>query len=166
MDELKTSQVDLVDAARLDALCESARNSPRRRAHLLLHSGHGDQVQRLLIAAEPGTYVRAHRHSEQWEMLVLLRGRLDLLLLSDEAEVEQRVTLSGLSSVVQIPMGRCHCAVSREAGTLVMEIKPGPYRPNEFMAWAPEEDGAKAAAFLHWATGAEVGRAWSGAALA
>ena len=98
-------------------------------------------------------------------MLVLLRGRLDVLLLTDEAAVERRVTLSGLSSIVQIPMGRCHCAVSRDAGTLVMEIKPGPYRPNEFMAWAPEEeDSAKAAAFLNWATGAEVGRAWSGAA--
>ena len=74
MDKLTTDRADLLEVGRLDDLCKAARNSERRRAHLLLHSGHQDQVQRLVIAVEPGTYVRPHKHSEQWEMLVLLSG--------------------------------------------------------------------------------------------
>jgi cupin fold WbuC family metalloprotein len=162
MERPTTDRADLLEAGRLDDLCEAARNSERGRAHLLLHSGHQDQVQRLVIAVEPGTYVRAHKHSEQWEMLVLLRGRLDVLLLSDGAELQQRATLDAASPVIQIPMGQCHCAIARESGSVVMEIKPGPYRPNEFMAWAPEEGGSTAGAFLNWASDAEIAQSWSG----
>lgn len=154
------SIAELVDAVRLDALCEAARMSPRGRAHLLLHSGHQDQVQRLLIAVEPSTYVRAHKHSEQWEMLVLLRGQVDILLLSDDAELRQRIALRAATPVIQIPMQQCHCAVSLEPGSVVMEIKPGPYRPNEFMAWAPDEDSPAAGTFLAWARSAVTSQIW------
>lgn len=163
MDRLTLDRADLLDARRLDDLCEAAHNSDRRRAHLLLHSGHQDQVQRLVIAVEPGTYVRAHKHSEQWEMLVLLRGIVDVLLLSDGSELQQRATLMPASPVIQIPMGQCHCALAREGGSVVMEVKPGPYRPNEFMAWAPEEGGSTTGAFLNWAGDAKIGQSWSGA---
>jgi cupin fold WbuC family metalloprotein len=57
---------------------EAAKNE-RKRVHLLLHSGHDDQVQRLLIVMQPGTYVRPHHHSLQWEMLILLKGGGELL---------------------------------------------------------------------------------------
>ena len=160
MNNLMTNKAELVDEARLDELHEAARTSPRRRAHLLLHAGHQDQVQRLLIALEPGTYVRAHKHSEQWEMLILLRGRVDVLMLSDDAQVCQRVELRPSSPVIQIPMGVCHCAIALDNGSVVMEVKPGPFRPNEFMAWAPEEGSSTAGAFLDWTGKAEVGHIW------
>jgi cupin fold WbuC family metalloprotein len=161
MDKLTTERADLLEVGRLDDLCKAARDSERRRAHLLLHSGHQDQVQRLVIAVEPGTYVRAHKHSEQWEMLVLLRGRVDVLLLSDGSELQQRALLNPAAPVIQIPMGQCHCAIVRETGSVVMEIKPGPYRPNEFMAWAPEEGASTTGAFLNWASDARVAQSWS-----
>jgi cupin fold WbuC family metalloprotein len=164
MDKPTISQADLVGADRLDALCHAARSSSRKRAHLLLHGGHDDQVQRLLIAVEPGTYVRAHKHSEQWEMLIVLRGRVDILMLSDDAALRQRAALSPASAVIQIPMGHCHCALALEAGSVVMEIKPGPYRPNEFMAWAPEENSSTAGEFLSWAGDADIGQSWAGSA--
>jgi len=152
------SQLDFVDAGRLSQLCEAARLSPRGRSHLLLHAGHDDQVQRLLIALEPSTYVRAHKHSEQWEMLVLLRGQVDVLLLSDEGSLLRRETLNTAAPVIQIPMLQCHCAVSLTPGSIVMEIKPGPYRANEFMAWAPEEGSDGAGPFLEWARMARTGQ--------
>jgi cupin fold WbuC family metalloprotein len=162
MERPTTDRASLLDTRRLDDLSDAARISERRRAHLLLHSGHQDQVQRLVIAVEPGTYVRAHQHSEQWEMLVLLRGRVDVLLLGDGSELQQRAALSTAAPLIQIPMGQCHCAIALESGSIVMEIKPGPYRPNEFMAWAPAEGASTAGAFLNWAAGAEVGKSWPG----
>ena len=44
--------------------------------------------------------------------------------------------------------------------TLVLEIKPGPYRPNEFAPWAPEEGEPTSGAFVHWAADARVGSKW------
>lgn len=154
------NQPNLVDATRLSQLCEAARLSPRGRSHLLLHAGHDDPVQRLLIALEPATYVRAHEHSEQWEMLVLLHGRIDILLLSAEGTLSRRVSLNSTAPIIQIPMLQCHCAVSLEPGSIVMEIKPGPYRANEFLSWAPEEGSAGAGPFLEWARMAGAGQKW------
>jgi cupin fold WbuC family metalloprotein len=148
-----------LDERRLAELLEQAA-AGRRRSHLLLHADHQDQVQRLLIALEPDSYVRPHVHSEQWEMLVLLRGSLDVLIFSPEAELAQRLAMSVAAPVVQIPRGTWHGAVARSA-SVVMEVKPGPYRANEFAAWAPEEGAAAAPAFVHWAAAASVGDRWS-----
>jgi cupin fold WbuC family metalloprotein len=155
-----TNQPDFVDADRFSQLCEAARLSPRGRSHLLLHAGHYDQVQRLLIALEPPTHVRPHKHSEQWEMLVLLRGQVDVLLLSAEGKLSQRITLNAAAPVIQIPMLQCHCAVSLKPGSIALEIKPGPYRPNEFLSWAPEEGSDGAGPFLEWARTAGAGQKW------
>jgi cupin fold WbuC family metalloprotein len=111
----------------------------RKRSHLLLHGGHDDQVQRLAIVLEHGTYVRPHRHSEQWEMLALLRGRCDVLQFSAQGQLTGRVEMSAACPIVQIPIGTWHGCYVRENGTMLLEIKPGPYRPNEFADWAPPE---------------------------
>ena len=144
----------------LAQLADAAATSARKRSHILLHADHQDQVQRLLIALEPDSYVRPHVHNEQWEMIVLLRGRLDLLIFGPQAELTQRLALSAASPVVQIPRGIWHGGVALESQTLVMEVKPGPYRPNEFADWGPEEGDAASGAFVRWAKAADVGAKW------
>ena len=144
----------------LAQLADAAAASARRRSHILLHADHQDQVQRLLIALEPDSYVRPHVHSEQWEMLVLLRGRLDLLIFGAQAELTQRLAMSAASPVVQIPRGTWHGGVALQSQTLVVEVKPGPYRPNEFADWGPEEGAAASGAFVRWAKGADLGAKW------
>jgi cupin fold WbuC family metalloprotein len=144
----------------LAQLADAAAASARRRSHILLHADHQDQVQRLLIALEPDSYVRPHLHSEQWEMIVLLRGRLDLLIFSPRAELTQRLVMSATSPVVQIPQGTWHGGVALQSQTMVLEVKPGPYRPNEFATWGPGEGAAASGAFVHWAKGADLGAKW------
>jgi cupin fold WbuC family metalloprotein len=144
----------------LAKLADAAAASVRRRSHILLHANHQDQVQRLLIALEPDSYVRPHLHSVQWEMIVLLRGELDLLIFGPQAELTQRLTMSAASPVVQIPRGTCHGGLALQSQTTVLEVKPGPYRPNEFAEWAPEEGDAGSGPFLRWAKQANVGAKW------
>lgn len=141
-------------------LLDTATASTRKRAHLLLHADHQDQVQRLLIGLEPPSYVRPHVHSEQWEMIVLLRGRFDFLIFDPQAELVQRLAMSVAAPVAQIPPGTWHGGVALAPQTMVLEVKPGPYRPNEFAAWAPEEGEPASSAFVHWAAGASVGSKW------
>lgn len=149
--------LSIVGTNRLEELFQAARDSVRRRSHLLLHAGHTDQVQRLLIAAQPETYVRPHYHSRQWEMLVLLRGRIDVLFFSDAGQLTERHVLTSASPIVQIPMSKRHSGVIAAPDTLVLEVKPGPYHPNEFIAGTPEEGSAAATALLSRMRGAPIG---------
>lgn len=150
----------LVDATQIGKLVAQAAGAPRKRSHLLLHNGPDDQVQRLLIAAQPGTYVRPHQHSQQWEMLVLLRGRLDVLTFDPAGEVLGRNTLVPAAPLVQIAVSAWHACVVLEPETVVLEVKPGPYRPNEFADWAPEEGHEQAASLVRWMADARSGRKW------
>ena len=150
----------LVGSEQLAPLLQAAAASTRKRSHLLLHADQQDQVQRLLIALEPESFVRPHVHGEQWEMIVLLRGRFDFLIFDPQAELVQRLAMSVASPVVQIPRCTWHSGVALAPETLVLEIKPGPYRPNEFAPWAPEEGEPASGAFVHWAAGARVGSKW------
>jgi cupin fold WbuC family metalloprotein len=154
----------LIDERQLAQLAQDAVAGARRRSHILLHEDHQDQVQRLLIALEPDSYVRPHMHSVQWEMIVLLRGRLDLLIFDPQSQLVQRLALGTASPVAQIPPATWHSGVALQSQTLVLEVKPGPYRPNEFAEWAPVEGETAAAAFVGWATRARAGSRWDRAA--
>ena len=160
MGEKNNSELQLVGAAEFSDLTAQSATAPRKRSHLLLHAGHDDQVQRLIIAAQPGTYVRPHQHGAQWEMLVLQRGGIDIVTFDEDATVLGRITLDRAAPIVQIPRLMWHTSVVREPDTIVMEIKPGPYVPNRFAGWAPEEGSERTGPFLRWVTSAETGQRW------
>ncbi len=104
MKEIGTS-IRVIDQPTIAGLALEAEHSPRKRSHLLLHSGPDDQVQRLLIVLQPGSYVRPHRHSEQWEVLILLRGRGQLLQFSENGALLCCSEVSVAAPIVQIPTG-------------------------------------------------------------
>ncbi len=137
--EHKLPEIQVIGAKAIAELLGKAETSERKRSHMLLHAGHHDQVQRMAIMLEPGTYLRPHRHSEQWEMLALLRGSCDLLQFDPQGRLIGRVAMSAASPVVQIPIGAWHGLYVCDKGTMLLEVKPGPYRPNEFADWAPPE---------------------------
>jgi cupin fold WbuC family metalloprotein len=153
-----------IDNALLDSLIAQAKASPRQRAHFNLHPELNDAVQRLCIAMEPGTYVRPHRHAdpETWEVLIILRGSLVLNIFDDKGKVVERTVLKagGPITAVEFPRSTWHAPASLETGTVVFEIKQGPYRPiaeNNLAAWAPAEGAPATAIFLEWYGRAKVG---------
>jgi len=141
----------LIGGPTFDEMARQAAQSERKRVHLLLHEGHGDQVQRLIIVAQPGTYVRPHRHPGQWEMLVLLQGGGSLLRFDPNGQIDSRAVMSA-QAVAQIPAGVWHGFWVREPGTAILEVKPGPYRPSEFAEWAPAEGDVRVDAYLRQLT--------------
>jgi cupin fold WbuC family metalloprotein len=132
-------EFQVVSSAALADMAREALHAERKRVHLLLHDGHGDQVQRLIIVLQVGSYVRPHHHPDQWEMLILLQGRGELLRFSPDGKIIDRTEMTVSVPVVQIPQGVWHGFRVIEPGTAVMEVKPGPYRPSEFAEWAPAE---------------------------
>jgi cupin fold WbuC family metalloprotein len=144
----------IIDGHELADLTAQAAERPRRRLNINLHGEASDPVQRMVIAFEPETYIRPHRHPDQFETFILLRGRGILLTFSDDGRVERRIELAEETvRLVEIPAGTWHSLVSQEPGTLVVEVKPGPYQPTpeaDFAAWAPPEGHGEAGSCREW----------------
>lgn len=116
----------------LDELTSKAIVSPRLRMNLDLRNSSEDQSQRMLNAIEPGSVVPIHRHQKTSETVVCLRGRLVWEYYDDlERICTERVELSPNGSVValNVPAGQWHTVKALESGSVILEVKDGPYEP-------------------------------------
>jgi len=148
----------------LGKLRDQARAAPRRRAHQNFHASFDESVQRSLMAMEPDSYVRAHRHAEadRWEFVLVLSGAVVLLVFDSAGVVIERVELTagGETLGYELAPGEWHTLFALLPGTVVFEFKPGPYHPltdKEFAAWAPAEGDAQCAEMLAWYRCAQTG---------
>ncbi|MBF0283031.1 MAG: WbuC family cupin fold metalloprotein [Magnetococcales bacterium] len=151
----------------LTELSQRAAHAPRRRMNLNLHPELSDPVQRMCNAYEPGTFIRPHRHPERWELFAVLTGRASLLLFDEGGRVGERVELGGASgvAVVEIPPMTWHSMVSLEPGTVLLEIKQGPFlpiAPEHFAPFGPVEGTPEAVALERWMQTAVPGQTPSG----
>lgn len=116
----------------LDGLTEQAKVSPRLRMNMDLRNSMDDQSQRMLNAIEPGSPLPIHRHRKSSETVVCLRGRLVEEFYDDlEMICTESIELSPNGPVValNIPIGQWHTARALESGTVILEMKDGPYEP-------------------------------------
>ena len=121
-----------ITQAILDKLTEQAKASPRLRMNLDLRNSAEDKSQRMLNAIEPGSPLPIHRHQKTSETVVCIRGRL-VEEYYDELEriCTEAIELSpnGPVVAVNIPAGQWHTVRALESGTVIMEVKDGPYEP-------------------------------------
>ena len=121
-----------ITQAILDDLTAQAKASPRLRMNLDLRNSPEDGSQRMLNAIEPGSPLPIHRHRKSSETVVCLRGRLveefydDLEMMCTDA-IE--LSPNGPVVAVNIPIGQWHTVRSRKSGTVILEVKDGPYEP-------------------------------------
>ena len=121
-----------ITQALLDSLTAKAKASPRLRMNLDLRDSAEDTSQRMLNAIEPGSQLPIHRHQKTSETVVCLRGRLIEEFYDDlERTYTDRIELSPNGPVValNIPAGQWHTVQALESGTVIMEVKDGPYEP-------------------------------------
>ncbi len=137
----------------LDRLADAARGSPRQRSHHNLHPSHEASIQRLAIAMEPDTYVRPHRHPHTWELLIPLRGRFLFTAFDDRGVAQWRQLLGGADglSALEFEAGTWHTVTALESGSVIFEVKEGPYVPvpdSDMAGWSPSEGTPDAARFV------------------
>ena len=120
-----------IDNALLDKLTAQAQASPRLRMNLDLRNSAGDSSQRMLNAIEPGSVVPIHRHQKTSETVVVLRGRVVEEYYSSEGAVEANFDLAagGPICAMNIPAGQWHTLRALDPGTVILEMKDGPYEP-------------------------------------
>ena len=143
----------MLTPAVLDTLSDAARASPRHRSHHNLHASLEAPIQRLAIAMEPETYVRPHRHPQTWELLIPLRGRFLFTAFDEHGAVRSRQLLGGADGLAafEFEAGTWHTVTALEPGSIIFEVKEGPYVPvpaSDLAAWSPSEGTAQAAQFV------------------
>jgi cupin fold WbuC family metalloprotein len=153
-----------VSFTELRTLGKQARASARGRANLNVHTGPEDAVQRFFNAMQPGTYVHPHRHREagKWELFVVLSGEVSALTFDEDGTVTARATLGAdaAAPLVEVAEHTWHTLVCHRPGTVVFEVKRGPYDPvtdKEFAPWAPAAESADADAYQRWLETAQPG---------
>ena len=121
-----------ITQALLDDLTEQAKASPRLRMNLDLRNSAEDQSQRMLNALEPGTIIPIHRHQKTSETMVILRGRL----VEEYYDELDRICTESIEMypggpvvALNIPIGQWHSLRVIESGTVILEMKDGPYEP-------------------------------------
>lgn len=123
--------MQLINDILLDEVSEKATLSPRLRMNYNLHDNLEAKAQRLLNALEPGTQLPVHRHPHTAETYILLRGRINVLFYNEDKQVQEKQELfvgSG-NYGVHIPAGQWHTLEVLEGGTVIFEVKDGPYTP-------------------------------------
>ena len=120
-----------IDNILLDNLTAQAQESPRLRMNMDLRNSDGDSSQRMLNAIEPGSVVPIHRHQKTSETVVVLRGRVVEEYYSSDGVVDAtfELTAGGPICALNIPAGQWHTLRALESGTVILEMKDGPYEP-------------------------------------
>ena len=100
--------------------------------NLDLRNSDADSSQRMLNAIEPGSVVPIHRHQKTSETVVVLRGRVVEEYYDD---LERMCTATydlvagGPIYALNIPAGQWHTLRALDPGTVILEMKDGPYEP-------------------------------------
>ncbi|MBL7967347.1 MAG: WbuC family cupin fold metalloprotein [Prolixibacteraceae bacterium] len=139
----------------LDDLTQKAKQSPRRRLNHNFHEDLADPINRMLNALEPGTYIQPHKHEnpDKREVFIVLRGSLVVVFFDDSGNVTEFVLLDPENGNygVEVPVCTWHSLFALEPGTVIYEVKDGPYSPlddKNFASWAPREGESECEAYL------------------
>jgi cupin fold WbuC family metalloprotein len=143
-----------IDKQLLDQVSQKAKMAPRRRMNHNFHQVPEDLLNRMLNAMEPDTYVRPHKHEnpDKREAFIVLRGSFLIIEFDESGHITDHVILGGKKGVygLEIPPRTYHTLISLEEGSVIYELKDGPYiaqTDKVFAPWAPEEGSAEAAVY-------------------
>ncbi len=135
---------------------KKAQSSARRRMNYNFHKEDAANLQRMLNAMEPNTYIQPHKHEnpDKVEVFFVLRGRILLIEFNDDGKIIDHVILDPKQGNFggEIPARTWHSLISLEEGSVAYEVKDGPYIPIEdknFAAWAPAESDVNCLEYNH-----------------
>ena len=123
----------VIDNDLIDSVVAQAKESPRLRMNYNFHESLDDKCHRLLNALEPGTVVPVHRHPTKDESFVILRGKVRVSIYNDSGQVTESVVLSLADGKygVDIAKNVWHGVECLESGSVIFEVKEGPFVPHD-----------------------------------
>lgn len=120
--------LQILDQQLIDETISKAKESPRLRMNYNFHPTLDDKVQRFINCMEPGTVVEIHHHPVD-EMLIVIKGSIKAILVDDNKNIIDEKVINPEKGIygVQLPKNIWHTVECLEEGTVLFEIKEGPY---------------------------------------
>lgn len=147
--------MQIIDQKLISEVSAQAKSSLRKRMNYNFHETFDAVVQRMLNALEPGTYIQPHKHEtpDKVEAFFILRGKILIVEFDNDGDIVKSCVLSASDGVmgVELPPRTWHGVVALESGSVVYEVKEGPYSPlddKNFASWAPKEGDPAAQEYL------------------
>jgi cupin fold WbuC family metalloprotein len=139
----------------LAVLRDKADKSQRRRINYNFHEQLDDLLQRMMHAMNPGTYIQPHKHEnpDKREAFIILTGRVAVIEFDNKGAILNHLILDRSigNYGTEIPAGTWHSLIALKAGSVVYEVKDGPYSPiddKNFAPWAPKEGTPECSDYL------------------
>lgn len=151
--------MEIISSTDCELLSDKARSNIRKRQHFNLHNSFQDPCQRLLNAIEPDSYIRPHRHftEPRDEMLVAIKGIFAVIFFEEKGAIQNIFILGSqhereiINYAIFIPFDQWHTVISLELGSVLLEVKEGPFdpdQPKDMANWAPEENTISASSYI------------------
>jgi cupin fold WbuC family metalloprotein len=90
-------------------------------------------------------------------MLIAIRGLMVFVTFDDEGKLTEAIQFGvskdgeELSLGVDVPAGIWHTIIALKQGSILLEVKAGPFdahKPKDLAPWAPEENSIQATQYL------------------
>ena len=123
----------IIDKKLINEVKAKAKTSPRLRMNYNFHQSLDDKWHRFLNALEIGTVIPVHHHVTKDETFILLMGKVRVNIYNDDGEVVESVVLSLEEGRygVNIPKNTWHGLECLESGSVIFEVKEGPFVEHE-----------------------------------
>lgn len=123
----------IIDDNLINEVSGRAKESSRLRMNYNFHQSLDDKCHRFLNALEVGTEVPIHHHATKDESFIILRGAVRVNTYNDNGEVVDSVVLSHEDGRygVDIPKNTWHNVECLQPGSVIFEVKEGPFVPHE-----------------------------------
>jgi cupin fold WbuC family metalloprotein len=151
---LAEGPIATIGAEDIELLRQAVRKTPKRRVRINAHPGSDDELHEMIIAIEPGSYIRPHMHPGKSEAFHIIEGEVDIVVFSEAGDIERIVSLAAKGGrhpfYYRMSTPHFHTLIIRSDLLVVHEITNGPFLPTGtiYAAFAPEEgDTASAAVF-------------------
>lgn len=134
-----------IDQAFAQSIVKQAEESPRRRKNYNYHQTYEEVVNRMLNAMQADTYVQPHKHEDpdKHEIFLILTGKAAVIEFDNTGKIiDYYIVEAGTGKFgVEIAPRIWHTIIPLVDGTVVYEIKEGPYSPlndKNFASWHPK----------------------------
>lgn len=138
----------------IKGISDKAKASSRGRTNYNFHKSYDEIVQRMLNAAEPGTYIQPHKHEnpDKTEVFIILKGSVAVIEYDENGKVTDHIILDTErgARAVELPPRKWHSFIALKPGSVLYEVKEGPYDKDadkRFAPWAPPEGSEEAKEF-------------------
>ncbi len=90
---LAEGPISAVGRSELETLKAAVRASAKRRARINTHPDGEDALHEMIIAIDPSSYIRPHKHPGKSEAFHIVEGEVDIVVFKDDGQIDQVVPL-------------------------------------------------------------------------